>query len=85
MFRVLFFLKGFIWLIDVASVCSLKKFVQGTRQVLSHDTDKGTEAWRSWIRLLPFFFTWLGNPSLLVLKFTLFLTTQGCPKPIKHP
>ena len=49
MFGVLFFLKGFIWLIDVASVYSLKKFVQGTRQILSHYTDKGTEAWRSWI------------------------------------
>ena len=29
MFGVLFFLKGFIWLIDVASMYSLKKFVQG--------------------------------------------------------
>lgn len=43
------FLKGFIWLTDVASVYSLKKFGQGTRQILFHYTDKGIEAWRSCI------------------------------------
>lgn len=44
MFGVLFFLKPFIWLIDVASVYSLKKFVQGTKQILSHYTYKRIEA-----------------------------------------
>ena len=49
MFGVSLFLKGFIWLTDVASVYSLKKFGQGTRQILFHYTDKGIEAWRSCI------------------------------------
>lgn len=68
--------KGFVCLIHVTSLYSLKNLVQRTGQILYHYTDKEVGAQRGWAAQLDKQEGQESNPSLLVLKFTLFDHTR---------